>query len=85
MDKKKLTNRKIRDTSEPVSAFSPIVFTRRVGIRDRTRTTGDRVVSCRKLVRDVTRYDSRDDSRNGRNGRYAERNRRPSVTAGRPR
>jgi hypothetical protein len=42
---KELTERKIMERTEPVSACSPTLLTRRVGTRDRTRATGVPLVS----------------------------------------
>lgn len=71
-----------KDKIEPVSDCSPIYRSLRVGVRERICTTGLPETSCRRLDNKEVRYKRRDESRRGRNGRYAERNLRPSVIAG---
>ena len=77
-----LTSRNKRETTDPVSDCSPTDFSCLEGVRDKMRTTGAPVDSCRNDVSDEMRWCIRIDRRRGRKGRYAERKRRPSVTAG---
>jgi hypothetical protein len=51
--KGKHTERKIKETVEPVSDFSWMDLSRFEGVRDRIETTGACVVSCRMLLSDA--------------------------------
>jgi hypothetical protein len=77
-----LTSINSRATTEPVSDCSPIYRSLRDGFRERICTTGVPEISCRRFDNEEVRCKIRDESRRGRNGRYAERNLRPSVIAG---
>jgi hypothetical protein len=77
-----LTERNINDIVEPVSACSPTDLSRRVGSRDRIRTTGVPDLSWRNRDNDEVRKCRRDESRSGRKGKYAERKWSPSVMTG---
>ena len=77
-----LTSINNRATIEPVSDCSPICRSLRVGFLESICTTGVPEISCRRFDNEEVRYKIRDESRRGRNGRYAERNLRPSVIAG---
>ena len=77
-----LTSINSKATTEPVSDCSPTYRSLRVGFRESICTTGVPEISCRRFDNEDVRYEVRDESRKGRNGRYAERNLRPSVIAG---
>lgn len=77
-----LTSINSRATTEPVSDCSPTYRSLLDGFLERIFTTGVPEISCRRFVKEEVRYKIRDESRRGRNGRYAERNLRPSVIAG---
>lgn len=64
-----LTWRKMSETTEPVSDCSPTARSRRVGVRERIRTTGVAVDSCRSADSEPMRWCMRQDRRSGRNGR----------------
>lgn len=66
-----------------MSDCSPTDFNLREGSRDKIRTMGVLVFSWRMRDNDEVRKCSKDDSRSGRKGIYAERKRSPFVTDGR--
>ena len=77
-----LTSINDRATMEPVSDCSPIYRSLQDGFRERICTTGVPEISYRRFDNKEVRYEVRDESRKRRNGRYAERNLRPSIIAG---
>lgn len=53
--RRRLADKNIKEMVEPVSAWSPTDFRRLEGIRERMRTTGVSVVSCRSRESDEMR------------------------------
>jgi hypothetical protein len=64
----RLTEIKMKDTTDPASDCSLVDLSRRVGMRERIRTIGVPVVSCRKVDIEEMRKCVRHESRKGRNG-----------------